>query len=181
MTDYTKCCVYKLCCRDASVEEIYIGSTTNVIKRRSDHKKRCTNPIYNDHNQYKYQFIRDHGGWDNWNLVVVEEFSCTSKMEQTKVERSYVEKLKPQLNARVPANYQTGDVYDKKEYGKEYNKEYYEKHKNILQEKNKQYIECPCCGKMVQLVSRARHNKSKQHLANESATSSTTTPSESES
>ena len=44
MPDYTKCCIYKLCCKDPMIEDCYIGSTTNVIKRRQNHKKSCTNP-----------------------------------------------------------------------------------------------------------------------------------------
>ena len=39
MPDYSKCCIYKLCCKDATVESIYIGSTTNPTKRKCDHKK----------------------------------------------------------------------------------------------------------------------------------------------
>ena len=58
MPDYTKCCIYKMCCKDANIEEIYIGSTTNVIRRRCEHKSKCTNPNDKDYNAYKYQFIR---------------------------------------------------------------------------------------------------------------------------
>ena len=85
MPDYSKCYIYKLCCRDASVEEVYIGSTTNIIKRRNNHKKCCNNPNSKGYNTYKYQFIRDHGGFENWCLIVLEEFSCNSKLEKTKV------------------------------------------------------------------------------------------------
>ena len=34
MPDYSKCFIYKLCCRDASIEEIYIGSTCNLTRRK---------------------------------------------------------------------------------------------------------------------------------------------------
>ena len=39
MPDYSKCCVYKLCCKDPEIEQFYIGSTTNATKRKCDHKK----------------------------------------------------------------------------------------------------------------------------------------------
>lgn len=69
MPDYAKCCIYKLCCKDHMIEDIYIGSTTNVVKRRQQHKQRCTNPKCKDYNAHTCQFIRDNGGWDNWSLI----------------------------------------------------------------------------------------------------------------
>ena len=136
MPDYSKCCVYKLCCKDATVESIYIGSTTNIIKRKHDHKKCCTNPDDKEYDTYKYQFIRDNGGWDNWCLIAIEEFSCSSKLEQLKMERNYIENLKPSLNKTIPARHQTGDVYNKKEYSKGY----YNVNKDSINEKKKEYI-----------------------------------------
>lgn len=137
MPDYSKCCVYKLCCKDATIESIYIGSTTNITKRKCDHKARCSNPNDKEYNVYKYQFIRDNGGWDNWDLVVIEEFSCNSKMQQHKMERNYIEKLKPTLNKIIPANYQTGDVYNKQEYAKER----YAANRDKIIEQQKEYNE----------------------------------------
>ena len=127
-------------------------------------------------------------------------------MEQTKLERSYVEKLKPQLNAYVPAHYQSGDIYDKREYKKgyletnkdkaseymkkykqvnkdklseykkEYDKVYREANQDKLKEYDNKYIQCPCCNKLINLHGRTKHYKTKQHIRN---ASSTTTPSES--
>ena len=53
------------------IEDIYIGSTTNVVKRRQQHKQRCTNPKCKDYNAHTCQFIRDNGGWDNWSLIAI--------------------------------------------------------------------------------------------------------------
>ena len=204
MPDYSKCCVYKLCCKDPTVESIYIGSTTHVNKRKCDHKKRCLNPNDKEYNSYKYQFIRDNGGWDNWQLIVLEQFSCESKMQKEKKERSYVETLKPTLNTNIPANYQTGDVYNAQEYKREHRKhnidsirqkkkEYYEQHKEAIQEYQtqhkeriqeyrkdycKRYIECPCCKENVLIVNRSRHNRSKKHINNQTSSSSSSSSNE---
>ena len=154
MPDYSKCFIYKLCCKDATIENIYIGSTTHVNKRKCDHKKRCLNPNDKEYNSYKYQFIRDNGGWDNWQLIVLEQFSCESKMQKEKIERSYVETLKPTLNRTIPANYQTGDVYNAQEYNQKYKKA------------NKDKICKPytCeCGRTIQYSVKARHFRSKVH------------------
>ena len=141
MPDYNKCSIYKLYCRDPEIEEFYIGSTTNPTKRKCDHKKCCTNSNDKEYNTYKYQFIRDHGGWLNWDLVVIEEFSCDSKMQQHKIERQYIENLKPSLNKTIPARYQTGDIYNVQEYKREHNKEYYEANKHKIRDQNKEYYE----------------------------------------
>ena len=141
MPDYTKCCIYKLCCKDPMIDQFYIGSTTNVIKRRQSHKKSCTNPNDKEYNTYKYQFIREKGEWLNWDLVVIEEFSCDSKMQQHKIERQYIENLKPSLNKTIPARYQTGDIYNVQEYKREHNKEYYEANKHKIRDQNKEYYE----------------------------------------
>jgi len=169
MTNYTKSCIYKIACKDANINDIYIGSTCNLIKRRSQHKYNCNNPNRNHHNQYVYRFIRSNGGWGNFELYVIEEFSCTSKMQKSQVERGYIEELKPTLNKCIPANYQTTDVYDAVEYGKGY----YENHKTERKEYRHKTIHCPQCNHMINLSHRSEHNKTKKHISNSSSESST--------
>ena len=179
MTNYTKSCIYKIACKDSNIEDIYIGSTCNIVKRRHQHKYSCNNPNDRHYNQYVYRFIREHGGWNNFDLYVIEKFSCTSKMQKEQVERGYVEELKPKLNKVIPANYQTGDVHSKSEYSKgyyEHNKEhiaeYRENHKAERKEYDQRTIHCPQCDHMINLANRARHNKSNRHISNSSSSSS---------
>ena len=61
--DYTTACIYKICCKDLSVKEVYVGSTTNLIQRRGCHKSCCTNQKGKAYNFPVYQFIRENGGW----------------------------------------------------------------------------------------------------------------------
>ena len=132
MTDYSKSCIYKIACKDANIEDIYVGSTCNFIKRRCQHKCVCNNPNVKEYNYYVYRFIRSHGGWQNWDIYIIEQFSCNTKMQKEQVERGWVEQLKPTLNTNVPANYQTGDVWDNKEYEKQYNR-----HQNRLRRRHR--------------------------------------------
>jgi hypothetical protein len=67
--DYSKGFIYKLCCLDVNVKDIYIGSSTNFKERRKGHKKRCNNEKQKSYNIYVYKFIRDNGGWDNWTMI----------------------------------------------------------------------------------------------------------------
>ena len=36
--DYSNTIIYKLCCNDPSITEIYIGHTTNFTQRKNRHK-----------------------------------------------------------------------------------------------------------------------------------------------
>ena len=135
MTDYSKSSIYKIACKDPAIEDTYIGSTCNLIKRRNQHKTVCNNPKAGGYNQYVYRFIRDNGGWNNWDIYMIEQFSCTTKIAKEQVERGYIEELKPTLNKCIPANYQTGDVYSKSEY----KKQYYEHNRDHITEYKRQY------------------------------------------
>jgi len=172
MPDYSKVFVYKICCRDASIEEIYVGSTCNLTRRKTEHKRNCTNEARKEYTCPVYKFIRDHGGWDNWDTVMIEEFSCETKMQKDKKERGWVEALKSKLNKNTPANYQTGEVYDKKEYRKAYEEENMVKIKEVRKEFRKKIIHCPCCDTMINLNNRFQHNKTQKHKSNSSSSSS---------
>ncbi len=61
--NYSNTIIYKLCCNDPEITDIYIGNTTNFTKRKNNHKSCCNNSNDKNHNFYVYQFIRNHGGW----------------------------------------------------------------------------------------------------------------------
>ena len=100
--DYSKCCIYKICCKDPSINDIYVGSTTDIVKRRWGHKSKCHDPNSKGHNYNVYKFIRDHGGWDNWDVVRIESFPCESSEAMLQREREVFDELKPSLNTRAP-------------------------------------------------------------------------------
>ena len=64
--DYKNSVIYRIYCKDENIKDCYIGSTKCFIDRFNFHK----NLIIKNLNYYKYevyQFIRDNGGWDNFN------------------------------------------------------------------------------------------------------------------
>lgn len=141
MPDYSKTIVYKLCCKDTSIEDIYVGSTCNFTKRKWEHKSGCNNSKIKSYNIYVYQFIRNNGGFENWDMVMIEEFSCNNKLEKEQKERYYIELLKPTLNIKIPSR-------NKKEYAKvnkekisEKGKEYYKLNIDEIKKKVKDYRE----------------------------------------
>jgi len=159
MVNYNKSMIYKLCCKDLNITDIYIGSTTNFKERKIKHRIICNNNnlkyVYNN-NLKVYKFIREHGGWDNWDMVLIDNVSCESKLELRKIEREYIEKYNSTLNSIMPFK-------NEKEY-REYHKKWYETNKNkINDEKRKEKINCEC-GSVVRKSDIARHKKSKKHI-----------------
>ena len=172
-TDYSNCVIYKLFCKDANISDIYIGSTVNIRSRMSDHKGKCNNPNSNRYMIRVYQFIREHGGWDNWTMIALEEFRCNTKMEKEKMELKYVKELTPTLNIKIPANYQTGDIYDDKEYQRLWrgaNKDKIKDDMKHWRKANKERVsiqrrkKCECeCGTIHSYHGRHEHKRTKKH------------------
>jgi len=124
--DYSKSCIYKLCCRDTNITDCYVGSTTNFRTRKSNHKSNCNSQNKKDYNRKVYQFIRDNGGWNNWDMVLVEKPKVNDSYELHKQERKYIEELNTTLNSSIPTRT---------------TKEWYENNKDKLTEKRKEYCE----------------------------------------
>jgi len=136
--DYSKTIIYKLCCNDLNITDIYIGHTTDFKSRKAQHKYSCNN-INKSYNIKVYQFIRDNGGWDNWEMIMIEEYSCNNKLEAKKKERELIEELKASLNMSIPARTDKEYRLDNKEKINQKHKEYYENNKEIINEKQKEY------------------------------------------
>ena len=99
---YANTVIYKLSCNDLTITDVYVGSSCDIKRRIGEHKKRCNNQNYKQHNYKVYQFIRANGGWDAWRFDVVELFPCFSKTESVHRERYWVETLNATLNTCLP-------------------------------------------------------------------------------
>ena len=98
--DYSKCVIYKIVCNDLNINELYIGSTTEFIKRKYTHKHNTNNDNSKDFKVY--EFIRNNGGWDNWSMFEIEKFPCRDGQEARARERYWCEQTNSTLNSRVP-------------------------------------------------------------------------------
>jgi hypothetical protein len=135
---YDNACIYKIVCKDVNITEKYVGSTTKLIKRQSNHAFSCNNENNKDHNTYVYQFIRSNGGFKNWDVVLVEKVvDCKDIQHLRTRERFYIESLKPELNTKIPMRTQKEYYINNKEKIKEYN----EKNKEVIAERKKKYNE----------------------------------------
>jgi len=116
--DYSKNIIYKLCCLDQSITDIYVGQTTDFTKRKYNHKNNCYNETKREYISKVYKFIREHGGWDNWNMIQIEEYPCNNIREAEARETYWMKELKSTLNSKQ--SFTTEE--ERKEYHKEYAK-----------------------------------------------------------
>src|SRR5690242_12922019 len=133
--DYQKTQIYKLCCLDPTIKDIYIGHTTNWNKRKQYHKEGCTKLNNRIYHLYVYQFIRNHHGWNNWTMVLVEIWPCNTKQKALQRERYWIEYLQAKLNKVIPGR--TNQEYYKDNIEKF--KQYQLENKNKIVEYKKQY------------------------------------------
>jgi hypothetical protein len=169
--------VYKIVCNDPEIKDCYVGSCTVLAKRKCSHKSNCNNSNSKEYNMNVYQFIRAHGGWNNWSMLAIEQVNYSIKHELLVRERFNLERLKATLNKQIPtrtkqeykqAYYEANKeaiieaykIYQEanKEQISEAHKIYYQANKESL----KQLIECDC-GKSSTKSHILRHQKSKKH------------------
>jgi len=153
--DHSNTIIYKLVHNeDYDNVNIYIGSTTDFIRRKNKHKSDCNCVTSKSYNQKNYQYIRGNGGWEEWNMIEVEKFPCNDKREaeareeywrchfnsQLNIRRAYTtdEQKKEQLKKLYETNKenrleQMKKSYEaNKEYRLEYQKQYYYNKKNNI-------------------------------------------------
>jgi len=162
----------------------YVGSTTNFNKRKGQHKSACQNEKLKEYHFKVYQTMRDNGGWDNWDMIPLEEFACENKIQQVIREQYWIDKLNPEMNCKVAYQplerieymkvYYEANIDKIKEYKNIYaeaNKEHIKEYSNTWREANKEHIKekksikITCkCGSVCRFNDKARHERSKKHL-----------------
>jgi len=97
--DYSNTIIYKIYCKDTTIDDVYIGHTTNFVQRKCQHKTCCNNL----HNKFKiYEIIRQNGGWDNWDMIEIATHNCKNHTEARIKEHEYYEKFNSTLNSVPP-------------------------------------------------------------------------------
>jgi len=154
--NYSKTNIYKIVCKDSTITETYVGNTVNFNKRKSHHKYNCTNKNSKLSNLKVYTFMRENGGWNNWNMVLIEEYPCESRSQAEQRERYWIETLNATLNCVIPSRtkeeyfemYKDKLCQSRKQYYEEHREEtiqfhrqYYKKNQEELLQKAEQYRE----------------------------------------
>ena len=100
--DYSNTIFYKIYCRDPSINDLYIGHTTNFVQRKHAHKQSCLNTKCSNYNCKLYDVIRRNKGWDNWKIEIIAFHECNDLMSAKKYEQKYFEEYKATLNSIEP-------------------------------------------------------------------------------
>ena len=164
--------IYKIVCLSNN-DLVYVGSTANFYVRRRHHKSNCTNTLSENYYQKKYIAIRENGGWENWNMLIIDELKQITLIESKQIEEAWRIKLQANLNGMK--------CYRTKQEGKDYyknhikewcikNKEIYTKNNNARSKEfysnNKELLQInvTCeCGSIVKKFSLNKHKQSQKH------------------
>lgn len=79
--------------------QFYVGSTYKLSSRKSHHKKNCTNKRSKLYWTKLYQFIRNNGGWDNFEFEHLYTSSFETKEKRLIEEQAILNILNPPLNS----------------------------------------------------------------------------------
>ena len=75
--------MYVISCKDSRVKERYLGYTTNwekCVEYRSE--------AYDNGSNAKsklYTFVREHGGWNNWDMTIIGTYDSREEAEIAKM------------------------------------------------------------------------------------------------
>ena len=188
--NYQNTIIYKWVCNDLNITDIYVGSTTDIIRRKQAHKSTCNNEKSENHNLKIYKIMRANGGFSNWTMLEIDKFPCNNKAESLVKERYWYEVLSAKMNTNVPSNtsnldyhkdyyidnkeeinattkqyYIDKDYYqENKEHLKDCSKDYYNDNKDKLLEKANTKLTC-VCGCNYTRANKNQHIKSNKHLS----------------
>jgi hypothetical protein len=146
--------MYKIVCKNPNILGIYIGSTSCFNKRKNDHKCNTNNANNKKYNYKIYKFIRDNGGWNNFDMIQIEAYPCNDKTECLTRERELIELEQFCINSNKPIITKLEII----EYKKNYREENYNE---IIKWKNTLY-DCDCKGKYTN-VNKSTHLKTQKH------------------
>jgi hypothetical protein len=161
--------------RISIADYIYIGSTKDFKQRQKHHKQDSKTSDFK-----LYQIIREQGGWDNCEMVPIEEYEC-DEMIQSRIREEYWRR-EYDANMNSIKSHQTQE--ELQEYKNKHQKNYYQNNKKEISEKAKEYRQihneqikeyyklnkdkinekhiCECGGS-YSLKNKSTHLKSKRH------------------
>ena len=182
--DYSNTVFYKIHCKDDAIKDVYVGHTTDFNKRKRQHKRSCVS----GENKKVYRFIRENGGWNNWEMIIIGYNRCENLYDARRIEQEYFESLDATLNSVEPLAKASKKVIkekkikhekteskfycDKCDYRTGYKKDFHKhlatrKHKIRIGEIEKSAYRCDC-GKVYKHASSLWNHKQRCDVNNDS-------------
>jgi len=177
--------VYRMFCKDTRVTDCYIGSTTDIKQRMRGHRDDVEYETRKRHTR-KSQFIRENGGWENWDHEVLESLEFQTQEELRMWEQKWIDETPTATLNGMPA-WRSEEA--KKEVVREINTKYREANREKIREINTKYreanrekelerqakyreevalvkVECNFCGAIVTRGALKRHQNCPKCLKN---------------
>jgi hypothetical protein len=129
--------MYKISCKNPDIKSCYIGHTTNFNQRKRAHIRNTITENDKHYHLKHYEFIRQNGGWDEWEMIEIEKFIGKTKLEARIREQELINQYGADLNSLNA--YITED--HRKELKKQITQKYREENKELLKEQTKKYKE----------------------------------------
>jgi hypothetical protein len=162
----------------------YIGSTKDFDYRMCIHKSDCNNPKSKKYNFKVYKTIRDNGGWDNFNKILMINIESLYDTEALQIEEKIRKAENGNMNGKkchttdeetkLQKYLDTKKSYEKRKNTDKYkemmakiNKKYVEKNRETLLAKNNEWFYCEICGEhhtRYKWRSHYNHPKNKEHV-----------------
>ena len=165
MVNYGKAMIYKIVPKDNN-DYCYIGSTCDFKSRKNQHKTVCNNPNSRSYNYPIYKHIRDNGGWNEYEMILIEYYPCETKLELCKRERECKEIYNDNLGRDIPGRTKKEYYQDNKKTILEKRKEYHQDNQEKIAEQAKEKIECSICNCYIRKHDFKRHTLTKKHQTN---------------
>ena len=108
--DYSNTIIYKITCKNAVINDVYVGHTTNFVQRKQAHKYSCINTKSYSYASKLYETIRNNGGWDNWVMEIINFYNCANQYEARAKEQEYFISLNATLNSIEPLPFKQAKV-----------------------------------------------------------------------
>jgi hypothetical protein len=166
--DYSKAMIYTISKGDL----VYVGSTTDFTKRKSQHKAVCNNEKDRHYISPVYMMIRENGGWDTFTMKPYKLFPCKTKMEllieEERVRRELATMNKSKaIRSQEEATEYRKDYYienkvEKLEWQKQYHIEHKDERNTYTRLHNSERVKCEC-GSIVRKDVIKKHRNSAKH------------------
>ena len=153
--------LFKMMCKIKTIKDHYIGFTTWHLEFKLRHMRSdYTNANSPSYNSKLNNFIRDNGGWENWQMQLISEGDWQNRKHAQQQQQALV-KASPW--ATLNQEYYTKTKEEQLEERRETDRIY--KYKNRFKEADKKNQKCVCdvCGSVFSHGNKSKHIQTMKH------------------